>query len=182
MTPKAMKRALPLPAPEEKKPKKALYYAMKPKAMKRALPLPAPAPEEKKPKKGAKIAEPSPEEIKRVCKNIEDGAIVPIDVDVDSNKSNGKGGAIVPAGVKKAGPEGCKIVEKGRKEKKILTKADGSKTTVKQKVKEQRTTNRKTGTHIETKNVTQEKRKAVKKDGSTTLSRTTTVTRISYTD
>eukprot|EP00746_Dinoflagellata_sp_MGD_P153379 gnl/MRDRNA2_/MRDRNA2_84215_c0_seq2.p2 gnl/MRDRNA2_/MRDRNA2_84215_c0~~gnl/MRDRNA2_/MRDRNA2_84215_c0_seq2.p2 ORF type:complete len:155 (+),score=50.15 gnl/MRDRNA2_/MRDRNA2_84215_c0_seq2:78-542(+) len=153
--------------------------APKAKAMKRkiaALADAAPAPEEKKPRGKAAASEPSPEEGAAP----RDSELAVID---NSTKKDGKGGAIVPVGgSKKHVPEGCKIVEKGKKEKKILTKADGSKTTVKQKVKEQRTTNRKTGTHIETKNCTQEKRKAVKKDGSTTLSRTTTVTRISYTD
>jgi len=87
------------------------------------------------------------------------GSALGIDDEEDSSKNAGKGGAIVLAGGKKTVPEGCKVVEKGKKEKRIATKADGSKITLKQKVKEQRTTNRQTGTHIETKNVIQEKKK-----------------------
>lgn len=80
-----------------------------------------------------------------------------------------------------AAPASFQVVEKGKKEKRVQTKADGTRVVVKANVKDQKKTNRATKEHVESKNVTKEVRKKTAKDGSYTVSKSTTMTRVTYT-
>mmetsp|Transcript_34100 Transcript_34100/g.54351 ORF Transcript_34100/g.54351 Transcript_34100/m.54351 type:complete len:141 (+) Transcript_34100:68-490(+) len=86
--------------------------------------------------------------------------------------------AVVP--VKRGGGRGLKAVQTSNEQTVTSDKADGTKIESKTKMKEQKLYTAKSNAHVETKTVQEENRKKVRKDGTVTVTSSTTVKKVSY--
>merc|ERR1719375_209432 len=82
--------------------------------------------------------------------------------------------------VKRGGGRGLKAVQTSHEEEKTRTKASGEKEDSKTKIKEQKLFHARTNAHVETKVVTEDSRKKVGRNGTTTVTSSTTVKKVTY--
>jgi len=81
---------------------------------------------------------------------------------------------------KRGGGRGLKAVQTSHEEEKTRSKANGEKEDSKTKVKEQKLFHARTNAHVETKVVTEDNRKKVGRNGTTTVTSSTTVKKVTY--
>merc|ERR1719261_907439 len=86
--------------------------------------------------------------------------------------------AIIPT--KRGGGRGLKAVQTSHDQEKKRTKANGETEESKTKVKEQKLFHARSNAHVETKVVTEDNRKKVGKNGTTTITSSTTVKKVTY--
>merc|ERR1719486_870272 len=94
------------------------------------------------------------------------------------DKSTDQGGAMVA--VKRGSGKGLKAVQTSQEQTMTSDKADGTKIEAKTKVKEQKIYTAKSNAHVETKIVSEDNRKKVRRDGTVTITSSTTVKKVSY--
>mmetsp|Transcript_68934 Transcript_68934/g.109386 ORF Transcript_68934/g.109386 Transcript_68934/m.109386 type:complete len:128 (+) Transcript_68934:54-437(+) len=82
--------------------------------------------------------------------------------------------------VKRGGGKGLKAVQTSHERATTRDKANGEKMEAKTKVKEQKLYMAKSNAHVETKTMSEGSTKKVKKDGTVTVTSSTTVTKVSY--
>mmetsp|Transcript_94780 Transcript_94780/g.237746 ORF Transcript_94780/g.237746 Transcript_94780/m.237746 type:complete len:160 (-) Transcript_94780:278-757(-) len=95
-----------------------------------------------------------------------------------SGPAHGGEGAIVP--MRRGGGRGLKAVQKSHELEMEQNKVDGSNLQRKSKVKEQKLYHVASNDHVETKLMTEDKRKKTSKDGTVTITSTTTVKKVCY--
>uniref|UniRef100_A0A7S0ADJ8 Uncharacterized protein n=1 Tax=Pyrodinium bahamense TaxID=73915 RepID=A0A7S0ADJ8_9DINO len=95
-----------------------------------------------------------------------------------SGPARGDDGAIVP--MRRGGGKGLKLVQKSHELEMEQNKVDGSNLQRKSKVKEQKLYHVASNEHVETKLMTEDKRRKTAKDGTVTITSTTTIKKVSY--
>jgi len=81
---------------------------------------------------------------------------------------------------KRGGGRGLKAVQTSHEEEKSRSKRNGEQEDSKTKVKEQKLFHARTNAHVETKVVTEDSRKKTGKNGTTTVTKSTTVKKVTY--
>merc|ERR1719197_108284 len=82
--------------------------------------------------------------------------------------------------VKRGGGRGLKAVQTSHEEAKVKERRNGEKEESKTKVKEQKLFHARSNAHVETKVVTEDSRKKVGRNGTTTVTSSTRVTKVTY--
>merc|ERR1719326_2156610 len=95
-----------------------------------------------------------------------------------SSEDNEEQSALMPT--KRGGGRGLKAVQTSHEEEKTRTKASGEKEESKTKVKEQKLFHARSNAHVETKVVTEDNRKKTGRNGTTTITSSTTVKKVTY--